>query len=339
VGNETLGIKWHIGRWVKRSFSSRFEVEARAHAPLIPILSRQLKETVGSIETSAGEVCANFGQMANLARSAAGLGSALVDQNGSATVTDAVEECRAMLGQLSDRLENSGELYARAIRQMELANSSVQRVFGVLQQLDQASFTSRIVALNAKIEAVHLGSLGTGFEVVAEQISSQAIRSSQLTEHVVSLLQELTQTMNHTTSELKDLAEADKSEAGRSRETAGQTLSKLEQASARMQQTVAESCRASETLYEQISKAIVNMQFQDRVSQRLGHVIDSLDAMTRALGAESGTGANTPTVEERTQQVAAELAATYTMPSERAAHSSGDAAETAPDAGGDIELF
>lgn len=335
--------RWHIGRWAKRSLSSRFEVEARAHAPLIPILSRQLKETVSSIESSTGEVCANFGQMANLARSAAGLGSALAGQNGSATVTDAVDDCRAMLGQLSDRLEHSGELYARAIQQMEIANGSVQRVFTVLQELDQASFTSRIVALNAKIEAVHLGSLGTGFEVVAEQISSQAVRSSQLTEKVVSLLRELTRTMDHTMSELKELADADKAEAGRSRETASHTLGILEQASERMQQTVAESCRASETLYEQISKAIVNMQFQDRVSQRLGHVIDSLDAMTRALGNETEVGQGSATLEERKQQVAAQLAATYTMPSERAAHPSGDSlpdsAGTHPDAGGEIELF
>lgn len=335
---------WPRGRGWSSLFSSRFEVEARAHAPLIPILSRQLRDTVGSIESSSGEVCASFGQMATLARTAAGMGAALVQDNGTPTVNDAIDDCRSVLTQLSDRLEQSGILYSRAIRQMEEANSSVHRVFGILKQLDQASFVSRIVALNAKIESVHLGQLGTSFEVVAEQISSQAASSGELTASVVSVLTELTHTIDKATAELKELAEADKLEAGRSREAARETLIKLEQAGQRMQQTVSDSCKASETLYEQISRAIVNMQFQDRVSQRLGHVIDSLDAMSHALDEHAQHEAPNATLGERKQQVAAELAATYTMPSERAAHSGGAsevAVEAADehDSGGDIELF
>jgi methyl-accepting chemotaxis protein len=332
--------RWHISRLWSRFLSSPLEIEARAHAPLIPILSRQLRETVGSIENSSGEVCASFGQMATLARSAAGMGSALVEENGAPTVNDAIQDCRLMLSQLSDRLERSGTLYARAISQMEMATGSVHRVFNILQELDQASFVSRIVALNAKIESVHLGQLGSGFEVVAEQISSQAARSAELTAKVVSLLTELTVSMDAATSELKELAETDRTEAGRGREAAGQTMFKLEQASDRMQQTVSETCKASETLYEQISRAIVNMQFQDRVSQRLGHVIDSLDAMSRAFECQDTGTSPSASLDERRRQVTEHLATTYTMPSERMAHGEDLApADAQPDSGGDVELF
>lgn len=341
-----MDLNWRISdlwNWFK---SSRFEIEARAHAEMLPVLSRQLRETVGSIESGAGEVCASFGEMAKLACSAAGMGAALVEEKGSPTVNDAINGCRVMLANLSDRLEHSGSLYARAIGQMEAANGSVNRVFQVLQELDQASFVSRIVAINAKIESVHLGHLGAGFEVVAEQISAQAARSAELTSAVVTVLTELTETMNTATTELKGLAEADKIEASRSREDAGQALIKLEHASARMQDTVSESSKASEALYGQISRAVVNMQFQDRVSQRLGHVIESIDAMSRALSEPER--AASATLAERKRQVAQDLAATYTMPSERVAHeetgiqvgmSAHAETNAEADSGGEVELF
>ncbi len=335
--------KWHLRNawsWLK---SSHFETEARAHASIIPVLSRQLTETIGSIESSAGEVCASFGQMATLARTAAGMGAALVQENGSPTVSGTIQDCRAMLAHLSNRLEHSGNTYARAIHQMETTSGAVRRIFTVLQELDQASFASRIIALNAKIEAVHLGALGSGFEVVAEQISSQSARSTELTASVVTVLKNLTGAMDSATAELKELAETDRAEANRSREEASQTLAKLEQASARMQETVSETCKASETLYVQISRAIVNMQFQDRVSQRLGHVIDSLDAMGRAFAEpEHAPPHSNATVEERKRQIAEELAATYTMPSERVAHEDNTLAPSATaqtDLSGDVELF
>ncbi|HEX4210780.1 MAG TPA: hypothetical protein VHY56_10320, partial [Candidatus Binataceae bacterium] len=78
--------------------------------------------------------------MATIARSAAGMGSALIEDKGAPTVNDAIQDCRAMLAQLSDRLEHSGNLYARAINQMDAATSSVHRVFNLLKELDQASF-------------------------------------------------------------------------------------------------------------------------------------------------------------------------------------------------------
>lgn len=310
---------------------------------MLPVCSRQLKDAVESIEAGTKSVCSNFQEMASLARNSANMGAVLMEANGSGNVNEVIQDCRLTVTQLLDRLEQSGQLYAKAISQMELVDNCVQRVFETLKQLDQSSFASRLVALNAKIEAVHLGQLGSGFEVVADQISTQANRSSELTASVAVILTDLTQTMQNATAELRQLAITDKEAADLSRADAEKVLDNLQHASSQMQDTVAETRRVSETLYSEISNAVVSMQFQDRVSQRIGHVIDSLEAMNRAL-VSFEPPAGDVSLEDRKQQIAQTLAASYTMESERLAHDS-DAAAVAvsdapePDAAGDVELF
>lgn len=327
-----------------RSYASlpKFAREAKAHASVLPVVSRQLKDTVGAIESGTQAVCLNFREMASLAQSSASMGARLMEADGSHNVNEVIQDCRITMTQLLDRLEQSGQLYAKAIAQMELVDTRVQRVFETLKQLDQSSFASRLVALNAKIEAVHLGDLGSGFEVVADQISTQAHRSAELTASVAVILTDLTKTMKTATSELRQLADTDRDAAAHSRAGAEAALENLQFASSQMQETVAETRRVSETLYTEISNAVVAMQFQDRVSQRIGHVIDSLEAMNQAL--TSFESAEDISLAERKQQIAQSLASSYTMDSERRAHGSeiatvAVAEELAPEDTGDVELF
>ena len=45
----------------------------------------------------------------------------------------------------------------------------------LLSEFQKIAFSNKLVALNARIEAVHVGQLGRGFEVVADEISRQGI--------------------------------------------------------------------------------------------------------------------------------------------------------------------
>lgn len=325
----------------RRRLLSALEREAKAQEGLLPVLSRQLQDVISTVDTGARTACTSFQGMATLARNSANLGERLIQSEGGSNVNGALDECRATMRKLLDRLEQSGKLYEKAILQMESVGTSVQRVFLALKELDQCSYRSRLTAINAKIEAVHVGQVGAGFELVAEEVSSQAIRSGELTASVVAILTELSKTMGSATSELKSLAAADYDAAQKSRSDAEQALENLQHTSMQMQNTVAESGRTSETLYKEISNAVMSMQFQDRVSQRVGHVIDSLVAMERALS-QFEAPADDPFLANRKEQLANEMAASYTMASERVALDSSPVPVSAGegiDAGGDVELF
>ena len=71
----------------------------------------------------------------------------------------------------------------------------------------------------------------------------------------------------------------------------------------------------NETLVRDIHQAVVAMQFQDTVSQRLAHVTEALDEMNEALDPHVGSGAKTRT----TFAWLEELKRSYTMRAEREA--------------------
>lgn len=319
--------------------------EARAHTPIIPVLSRQLRDTSDEMCSEVGRICEQFQAMAGQARESVAVVSELVGgQASEQNVGNVIQDCRVTMTSLIDRIEAGGTLYRQAISQMETVGASVKKIFSILEEVDKTSLGNKLVALNAKIEAVHLGDRGARFEVVAEQISQQAARSNELTEEVSSILRSLTSTMATATTELKRLAEIDRHEAENSRLAVEGALQSLEAASSKMESALDKAGGTSGKLVESINTAIIGLQFQDRLSQRIGHVVDSLDAMSRALSeaAEMAAGgASDHRAEDaRAQEVRATLLTSYTMESERAAHASrASEAETSATEGGDVELF
>jgi methyl-accepting chemotaxis protein len=314
--------------------------EARAHSSILPVLSRQLRDTSDEMCAEVGRICEQFQTMAGQARESVAVVSELVGGKASEqNVGNIIQDCRATMTQLIDRIEAGGTLYRQAISQMETVSVSVEKIFGILEEVDKTSFGNKLVALNAKIEAVHLGERGAGFEVVAEQISQQAARSSELTEEVSSILKGLTATMSSATAELKRLAEIDRKEAESSRLAVEEALQSLESASSKMEGALDKAGGTSGKLVESINNAIMGLQFQDRLSQRIGHVVDSLDAMSRALAEPTGV-LESAEADDRTEEVRAALLTSYTMESERVAHGvdAHEADATAAE-GGDVELF
>jgi methyl-accepting chemotaxis protein len=314
--------------------------EARAHSPIIPVLSRQLRDTSDEMCSEVGRICEQFQTMAGQARESVAVVSELVGGKASEhNVGNIIQDCRATMTGLIDRIEAGGTLYRQAISQMEAVSESVEKIFGILEEVDKTSFGNKLVALNAKIEAVHLGDRGAGFEVVAEQISQQAARSNELTEEVSSILKSLTATMTTATAELKRLAEIDRQEAESSRLAVEEALQSLESASLKMEGALDKAGGTSGKLVEAINNAIIGLQFQDRLSQRIGHVVDSLEAMAHALSEPTGI-VDDGAADHRVEEVRAALLTSYTMESERVAHDAQGpgAGENAAD-GGDVELF
>lgn len=339
--NETVaGVIQKPAELLRRVYAlPRLMMEVKAHLPVIPVLSRQLQDASRDMEQEIGAICQSFQEMATLAKDSMRLASVVGNgQTEDKTVNSVIQECRSTMSFLLERLEKSSTLYSKAISQMESVNSSVKQVFTVLEEVEKASLANQILALNAKIEAVHLGQQGSGFEVVAEQISIQATQSNELTERVAEILNGITTTMQGATSELKSLAADDRKQVEVSKRDVETSLVGLEFASSEMQKAMNASANNNARLVGDISKAVISLQFQDRVSQRIGHVIESLDMMDKSL-TQCTLGERGEAVALRTQQVKDNLLSSYTMESERAAHGDiGDHAAPA-DNDSDVELF
>ena len=299
---------------------------------ILPVIRRQLQETSCQVEESVVGVCGNFTGIATRARDAVAESTTLLDGQSAddrATVESSIETSRRTIGSLLDRMEQASKLSALAVSSMEEVSSTVTGIEELLGQVQRIAFTNKLVALNAKIEAVHVGELGAGFEVVADEISRQADRSTELASGISSRIQEMQCRVSSSAKGLREFLAEGRHKLDESRSEAEDALSMLLQLHRRTRESLERKTAENVRLAGDIASAVVGLQFQDRVKQRVEHVIEALEKIEQVLGGNVPTGDQSVGADA---DLLAGVHSTYTMASEREAHqrTSEDAASPTP---------
>jgi methyl-accepting chemotaxis protein len=308
----------------------------------LPVLRAQIREASQDVETAVSSVCASFQAIAD--RSSETVAKAVEmmggGHTGGATVAESVDTSRATIARLLQRMERAGEISTLAIARMGEIERAVRGMESLLEEVQKISFTNKIVALNAKIEAVHVGALGAGFEVVAEEITRQAERTTELTGGIASRIQETRDRVRSAAGDLQEFVTEDRAQSVESRRAAEAALQVLFSVHENARESVVMMSSENTRLRDQISEAIVSLQFQDRFGQRVAHVSEALEAMEHILQQQTSAGQ----VDSENSLLTA-LHAGYSMHDERVAHARFESAEAPPEGQGmaaqtmEVELF
>jgi methyl-accepting chemotaxis protein len=277
---------------------------------VLPVIRQQLHETNRQVEEAVVNVCSNFTGIAARAREAVTESSSLLESDSSqqgATVESAIEASRQTIASLLDRLEQATKLSALAVAGMDEVSRTVTGIEDLLGQIQRIAFTNKLVALNAKIEAVHVGDLGSGFEVVADEISRQAERSTELAGGITDHIQTMRDRVDTAAGDLREFLAESRQKLDQSRGESEGALNALLSLHQRTAESLQRKTEENARLTNDIAAAVVGLQFQDRVKQRVEHVIEGLEKLEKAMGGQDSN-------------VLADVHASYTMESERQAH-------------------
>lgn len=187
---------------------------------------------------------------------------------------------------------------------------------------------TNLLALNAAIEAARAGDQGRGFAVVAGEVRKLSQMSAETG-------QDMGKKVSHISRAIECAVEAAHQSRGRdssmidaSRSTISQILDQFRQHSNSLIESAHRLHSTNNSIQYEVSDAMVQLQFQDRVSQMLCHVRDNLHAVSAAV--QQGD-------RNITQHLAA-LEASYAMAEERQAHRAGNS-KTANQHAGEITFF
>lgn len=318
-----------LGRARKRLFRLRKASDLQS---VLPVIRAQLLETSRQVEEAVTGVCGNFTGIAARARETVAESSHLMDGASGeqgATVESSIESSRRTIGSLLERMERAAGLSAMAVSSMEEVSRTVTGIEDLLGQIQRIAFTNKLVALNAKIEAVHVGELGSGFEVVADEISRQAEHSTELVTGVSDRIGQMRGRVDSAAAELREFLAEDRQKVEQSRNEADGALTMLLALHHRTRESLERTQGENSRLAGDIAAAVVGLQFQDRVKQRLEHVVDALEKLE-----QGGGGCDSGLLEH--------VKGSYTMQSEREAHqrATGEIAFHSQEAGEmEVELF
>lgn len=91
---------------------------------------------------------------------------------------------------------------------MEDISQSSQQISGIIKTIEDISFQTNILALNASVEAARAGDLGKGFAVVADEVQSLANKSSIAAKDITKLIENSMELVKHGTTLSGDTTEA-----------------------------------------------------------------------------------------------------------------------------------
>jgi methyl-accepting chemotaxis protein len=309
------------------------EEQVATALPVLDVMGTQLKQTSDQIESAVMDVCTRFQSM--MQRAKAGVNSASELLAGDATgrsresIGTLIEEAQETIESLLKHTQHSAKVSQSAIERINRVRAATDEITKSLTQLDDITIGNRLLAVNARIQAVYAGDRAAGFGGVANEIAVQARRSSEIVDLIRSVSGELRTISQSALTDLQVMAADDHKAMEKSKQEVDRVLEDFRRMHGHTRQFIEKMTQENASVVEEISAAVRALQFQDRINQRMGHVIGELDGLKKALSRHCQH------VEVDSKAVLERLSSLYTMHEERTVLGTNDSALSE----GDVELF
>lgn len=308
---------------------------------LSPVWSGQIESSRRQMEQAIASLSERFGGIA------AGLDATLSQGGGDGAEAQAVRaRSEARLSEVLQALRSSQTANQGTLSRVQGLGGFVAELKDMAEAVAKIAQQTNLLAINAAIEAAHAGPMGRGFATVAAEVRALSQRSGETGAHIA----EKVRVINQAIIEARTAAEASaqhEAQAAQASEAAIQgVLSEFGCLTQGLSQAADALRQSSTQIKGEVYESLVQLQFQDRVSQILGHVRDNIQRLPEVVLAHQTRieqdGRSHPL---EAAPLLAELEQTYAMADERAVHAGAPtqptsaAASAAPAAETEITFF
>ncbi len=248
---------------------------------LSPILSRHIESSRSLAETNITALSERFSSLAvHLQQVIESSRNSGMEHGG---VGGLFQDSQSALRELVGSLETLLKREASMVRQVQSLSGYAGELESMAQGVRSVAEQINVLALNAAIEAARAGEQGRGFAVVADEVRKLAASSSHTGEKISAKVQEINEAMSQTLSLVESSAEFDDQLVENSESIIQGVLTRLQETMDMLRQEADSLRGTSEGISGEISEVLVALQFQDRLSQVLGHVANSLERVEGVL--------------------------------------------------------
>ena len=287
----------------------------------------------------SGHIESSRDQMENAISALAVLFSGIVQKldvavNSSSQETQAIDNSDAGLVTVFDRSEHK---LGAVIASQQAAMTSMVGMLGKVEGLDQfiselqdmasdvakIAQQSNLLALNAAIEAARSGEHGRGFAVVAKEFRMLSIQSGETGRRIADKVRVISGAITATCQAVQASVHQEEVSTQAAQTSIEDVLTDFRDITAGLLRSSALLKNESVGIKAEICNALVQLQFQDRVSQIMSLVKNSIDQLPEFLQAHhTAYGQGGPLQSLDAQILLAELEKTYVMADQHVVHTS-----------------
>jgi methyl-accepting chemotaxis protein len=307
-------------------------------ADIAPVWSRQIESSRTQMETAVTALSMRFGEIAmrldqTLRLSMRDSGSH--DESPAGLSERSARQLDAVVQLLGAGMQTKAQLLAK----VQGLKGFVDELQDMVQAISQVTQQTNLLAINATIEAAHAGHLGRGFATVAQEVRALSKQSAETGARIAEKIAAIGQAIVSTCSAAEESTRREHEAIATSESTIQEVLERFRAFAESLGNTTDLLRQESQGIQDEVSQALVQLQFQDRIGQVMAHVganIECLPEFIQDYGAEClAAGALQPL---SAQTLLSELERTYAMAGERELHQGGAPAQPRSDAT-DITFF
>jgi methyl-accepting chemotaxis protein len=211
------------------------------------------------------------------------------DEGGQGAIRfdDFVKDTSAVMQRVVDSIVGNSKLGMELVELTESIAARTQDVQSILSEIGAIAKQTNLLALNAAIEAARAGEAGRGFAVVADEVRDLSGRTSQFSQQINKVIQDMQVTVKQTEVAIQRMASQDLTFAFESKQSVEKIIGTMESQNQTRMAAVGQLGGIADEVDMQVGRAVTALQFQDIVSQLLGHVgrrVDAIDDVSRHLG-------------------------------------------------------
>lgn len=198
-----------------------------------------------------------------------------------------VKDTTAVMQRVVDSIVGNSKLGMELVELTESIAARTQDVQSILSEIGAIAKQTNLLALNAAIEAARAGEAGRGFAVVADEVRDLSGRTSQFSQQINKVIQDMQVTVKQTELAIQRMASQDLTFAFESKQNVEKIIGTMESQNQARMGALGQLGGIADEVDTQVGRAVTALQFQDIVSQLLGHVgrrVDAIDDVSRHLG-------------------------------------------------------
>jgi len=233
-----------------------------------PVWTRHMGLVRSETETAITNLSGRFSAMLQNLRGAANLMPGSADQ----MMLDHLRESLANLPQALTSLEESKVARELFLAKIEMLGTSVGDLHTLAESVRKLAAQTNLLALNAAIEAARSGEAGKGFAVVAAEVRELSKLSAETGAEIRRKVDAFAASVQTAIVTAGDLTRKEQALLGQAERTVAVTLEEFERRTKDAEIRISGIRSTGIEVAQAIEQVLVDLQFQDRVSQILANV-------------------------------------------------------------------
>jgi methyl-accepting chemotaxis protein len=267
------------------ALSAEFCLEA------LPIVASQIENARDQTEQAVVALTTRFRGMVSSLDSAVAA-SQQVSGEGGRELVSTMEDGKRQLLTVIEVLTGIRDSRAVLIEEIRALGGFTNDLREMAETVEKIALSTNILALNAAIEAAHAsGEVGRGFSVVAQEVRHLASASRNTGREIGRKIDHINDSLKNILGVNEQVTMREAAAVKESEDRINKVLDHFGGMTGRLLSSADQFRRDSEVIKDEIMESMVQLQFQDRVSQILAHVVQTIDELSELAGSLDNSGA------------------------------------------------